>query len=137
MNNVFTVQNSMSVSLWRGRVPVPIKDIAHIVGLNFVATCSQVLNILSFLKNSSNSQTGNKIDCCVTLLESVLDDEGDGPLTSKLQFISEQLRLLQKGPQQRRYSLTFLATAVLWENTSPNLYRQMAQEDLITLPSPK
>jgi hypothetical protein len=138
MNSVFaSIQDLMNISLWRGGVPIPIQDIGHIVGLNFVATCSQVLNILSFLKNSTDSQTGNKVDYCVNLLESVLEDEGDGLLTPKLQFILEQLRLLQKSPQQRRYSLKFLATCVLWENTSPNLYRQLAQEDLITLPSPK
>jgi hypothetical protein len=133
------IQSSMNISVWRGGVPVPNKAIAHIVGLNFDATCSQILNILSFLKNSTDSRTGNKVDYCVSLLESILDDdeEGDGPLTSKLQFIAEQLRLLQKVPQQRRYSLKFFATCVLWENSSPNLYRQMTQEDLITLPSSK
>jgi hypothetical protein len=139
MNAMYPIQDSLSISLWRGTVPVPIKDYAHIVGINEVASCYQVLNILSFLKNSSVSQGRNKLDFCASLLEDILeDDEKEAGLNnSKLQFILEQIRLLQKSRQQRRYSLKFLATCVLWENTSPNLYRQMAAEDLITLPSAK
>jgi hypothetical protein len=79
----------------------------------------------------------DKLNFCISLIEDVLEDEEDGPLIVKLQFIAEQIRLLRRRPYQRRYSPKFLATCVLWENTSPNLYRQMAEEDLITLPSHK
>jgi hypothetical protein len=133
--HVRLIKDSLSLSLWQGKEQIPIKDVAHIVGVNMVATCSQVLNILSFLKNFAGSQTANKLDLCSSLIEDVLEDEEDGPLIAKLQFIAEQIRLLRKRPYQRRYSPKFLATCVLWENTSPNLYRQMAEEDLITLPS--
>jgi hypothetical protein len=93
----------MSISLWREKTPVPIRGIAHIVGINEVATCSQVLNIVSFLKNSTENQVTNKLDFCASLIESVLQEE-EGLLSLKLHFIMEQIRLLQMRVPQRRYS---------------------------------
>jgi hypothetical protein len=128
----------MSIFLWRDNTPVPIKEFAHIVGINTVATCAQVLNILSFLKNSMDSQSRNKLEHCISLIESVLEEEEtESARDVKLQFVAEQLRLLQSGTYQRRYSLKFLASCVLWENTSPNLYRQLVEDGLMTLPNAK
>lgn len=137
-SNLGFFQSSMAVFLWREGTPVPVRDIAHIVGINLVSTCAQVLNILSFLKNSLDSQTNNKLDHCISLIESALEDQEEGSKISvKLHFIAEQICLLRTGTHQRRYSLKFLASCVLWENTSPNLYRQLVEEDLMTLPSAK
>jgi hypothetical protein len=129
----------MSIFLWREGTPVPIKDFAHIIGINTVATCAQVLNILSFLKNSKESQSRNKLQHCISLIESVLEEEEESESAHdvKLQFVAEQLQLLQSRTYQRRYSLKFLATCVLWENTSPNLYRQLVEDGLMTLPNAK
>ncbi|QQP37067.1 Uncharacterized protein FKW44_022373 [Caligus rogercresseyi] len=47
----------------------------------------------------------------------------------------EQLKLLKKKENARRYSPTLLAVACLWENTSPSLYRMILHDGFLTLPS--
>jgi hypothetical protein len=110
--------------------------VAHITGLPQIGKCSDVLNILAFLKTSAEERvsTSNVIEFCVTLLEEAAHDADDS-LARKLSFISEQLSLATKGVYQRRYSSLLLANAVLWDNTSPALYRQLVAEDILCLPS--
>ena len=146
----------MSFSLWQGNVRLPFQDVSHLVAFEKVSTCSEVLNILSVLKNRCEGglSVANAIDFCIDLLEScikidvedeALEDEAldNGKINKeelnkvKLQFVVEQLSLLSKRVHQRRYSPKFLATCALWENTSPNLYRQMVEEGIISLPSSK
>ena len=52
-------------------------------------------------------------------------------------FITEQLKLSTVSKKGRRYSPNILASAALWENTSPALYRQIQEEGVLTLPSQK
>eukprot|EP00096_Caligus_rogercresseyi_P012155 TRINITY_DN500_c0_g2_i14.p1 TRINITY_DN500_c0_g2~~TRINITY_DN500_c0_g2_i14.p1 ORF type:complete len:195 (-),score=12.92 TRINITY_DN500_c0_g2_i14:280-864(-) len=47
----------------------------------------------------------------------------------------EQLNLLSRKENARRYSPTLLAVACLWENTSPSLYRMILRDGFLTLPS--
>jgi hypothetical protein len=120
-------------------IRVPLEQVAHITGLcATVDSCSQVLNVLSFLKVYSESRLpGNDtIRHCVLLLDTIIP-EAEEELRRKLAFIREQLDLATRVRRQRCYSALLLATAVMWDNVSPSLYRQMVSEDVITLPGEK
>ena len=51
----------------------------------------------------------------------------------KMGFLCEQLQLLEKKPTRRRYSPDLLAFACMWDNVSPDLYRQIQSADILTL----
>jgi hypothetical protein len=73
------------------------------------------------------------IEFVSALLQSLLPDL-DEEMQKKMSFLLEQLELLQKTPKQRRYTSFLLATAMMWQMTSPALYNQLLGEHIITLP---
>ena len=52
----------------------------------------------------------------------------------KVGFLAEQLSLAIKKPNGRRYSPDILAQCALWDMTSPALYKQLSNGQLLTLP---
>jgi hypothetical protein len=132
------VAEDLTVTLFSRGIKLQLEKIAHITGLGTVNKCSQVLNILSFLKAFSESTPprDDTLRHCITLLESIMPTVDDD-LERKLCFIAEQLGLATKSPHQRRYSAILLATAVMWDNVSPALYRQMTAEDILSLQGEK
>jgi hypothetical protein len=129
----------LEMTMFSRGIRVPLEQVAHITGLcATVDSCSQVLNVLSFLKVYSESRLpGNDtIRHCVLLLDTIIP-EAEEELRRKLAFIREQLDLATRVRRQRCYSALLLATAVMWDNVSPSLYRQMVSEDVITLPGEK
>ena len=61
--------------------------------------------------------------------------ELDEEKSIKVSFLKEQLVLSIVSKHGRRYSPNLLAYAALWENTSPALYKQILEEDILALPS--
>ena len=59
----------------------------------------------------------------------------DERISGKLLLLVEQLRLASISPYGRRYSLSLLAYALIWENSSPSLYKQMLKQYVLSLPS--
>ena len=55
--------------------------------------------------------------------------------TAKLNFLTEQLRLLKGNNQSNRFSTSFLWAAITWQKTSPALYKLLREDGLMTLPS--
>jgi hypothetical protein len=132
------ITENMEVMLYSHGVQMSLNSIAHITGLGSINKCSQVLNILSFLKAFSESSppATDTLKQCITLVKTLIPHADDN-LARKLMFIAEQLNLATKGPKNRRYSSLLLATTVLWDNVSPALYHQIVAEDLLTLPGEK
>jgi hypothetical protein len=132
------ISENMTVSMFSRGVKVQLAQIAHISGLGRICKCSQVLNILSFLKAFSESALprDDTIRHCILLLE-LLMLTADEDFKRKLCFIAEQLDLATKSRHQRRYSALLLATAVMWDNVSPALYHQIVAEELLSLPGEK
>jgi hypothetical protein len=132
------ITEGMTVSMFSHGVKVQLDQIAHISGLGTINRCSQVLNILSFLKAISEATLpqDDTLQHCILLLESLLPTV-DEDCKRKLCFISEQLNLATKTRHQRRYSALLLATAVMWDNVSPALYNQIVADDLMSLPGEK
>jgi hypothetical protein len=109
---------ALEITMFCRSIKVPLEKIAHLNGLQMtVDSCSQVLNILSFLKVYSQSRLpeNDTIQYCVFLLDSIIP-EADDNLRKKLLFIREQLDLATRVRRQRRYSALLLATTVMWDN---------------------
>ena len=68
------------------------------------------------------------------VIEKLKDSKFDG--NKKVSFLIEQLSLILKTPTGRQYSPSLLAVAALWQRMSPALYRQIYQDNFLTLPSP-
>jgi len=72
------------------------------------------------------------IEYCISIIEDI-SSRAELEKEKKIKFICEQLQLLNdKIP---RYSSFLLANSVLWENTSPALYKQILRKNIISLPS--
>ena len=52
----------------------------------------------------------------------------------KVAFLTEQLALLFTSPATRQFSPFMLSLAASWEQQSPTMYRQMLEDDILTLP---
>ena len=68
------------------------------------------------------------------VIEKLKDSKFDG--NKKVGFLIEQLSLMLKTPTGRRYSPSLLAVASLRQRGSPALYKQIYQDNFLTLPSP-
>ena len=68
-------------------------------------------------------------------LHSDSDSDVSEEQTHRPNFFIEQIRLLFKKTKGRRYSPGLLAMAMMWQMTSPALYRQMLEEKTLCLPS--
>ena len=55
----------------------------------------------------------------------------------KIKFLCEQLLLVVKTSNGRRYSQDVLALACMWQNVSPALYKQIQADAVLTLPNYK
>ena len=55
----------------------------------------------------------------------------------KLGFLKEQLFLLSKPIQGRRYSPSLLGLSIMWNQSSACLYKQILADGVLTLPSMK
>ncbi|TRY63421.1 hypothetical protein TCAL_15189 [Tigriopus californicus] len=53
----------------------------------------------------------------------------------KVNFCLEQIHLAGKSNSGRRYSTDLLVCAAMWRANSPSFYRQIIQENILTLPS--
>jgi len=131
--------SDLTFSMFRHGCEVPSKRISHLsdFGSQF-STCSQVLNSLAYLKAYSEESldlaVSDTLTKCLSLLR-LASEEAEDEKRPKLQFIHEQLSHFGCPKYGRRYSAQLLATAVMWENVSPTLYRQILAEDLLALPS--
>lgn len=128
------IKDDMNFKMWIRDREVPFDDIIHLAPMRQIETCAQLLNILAFLKSSDmpNGVCKPPINQCISLLEKVESEAGDADIT-KVPFLREQLQLTTQ--VQKRYSPELLATAAIWQMTSPSLYKTILQEGLLSLPS--
>lgn len=94
---------------------------------------SDFLNLLAFL---NSDVTMCPIRYAVSLLEDYLQNmEEDEINARKLSFITEQLSLILKKPQNRRYSKNMILTAIILQSHSTACYESLLKADILTLPS--
>ena len=131
----------LKVSMWSNEVKVPQYKIKDLCKNEKVVLSSNVLEILVRLKNMSEERKKvatpkDTIEYCSKLLTEIIPelDESTG---RKILFVKEQLSLSIVVPHARRYSPDLLTCCVLWENTSPALFKLIHNEGVLTTPHPK
>lgn len=133
------VTQDCSVIMKRRNVIVPNTVVAHLVPDQKIRLCSQLLNLLSTVKSFSED-FGVHPQALTSLVDHFKEKASqlilDESKARKLNFLLDQLALTaSSNKKQRRYSADLLACCALWQTTSPALYRQMLNEDILCLPS--
>ena len=102
------------------------------------STTSQVLNVLARLKTLF-VDTASRLQFAAQGLDDICDDLSSDDVSTRplLTFAAEQLRLVTKQSNGRRYSSNLLGNAVVWERSSPKLYDQLQRSALFCLPTSK
>ena len=96
-------------------------------------TCSKLNDILKHLENTDTIELSDA-DLIDAVIEKLRDARFDGNI--KVCFITEQLDMICKKPNARRYSPSMLAMAALLHGISSACYKQMYNDGFLTLPSP-
>ncbi len=133
-----TVFDSLEFRLVCGDLILSPSKVNHITKKNILERNSDIYNILAFLNSYSKEKANSKdtIENCISKLKNCLEEtENDVPLSNKLSFIIEQLELANCSKHTRRYSTSFVWSAISWMKSSPALYRQLISEGMMTLPS--
>ena len=129
---------TLKYEIWLWGETVDIKSITGekmATVINSFRWIEKVLNILDQRK-IPEVDNENKMKKIIDELLNLGEQIG-GTVTRKLAFICEQLSLLLKHRNGRRYSKEFLAVACMWQTISPALYKQMLADDIFTLPNNK
>jgi hypothetical protein len=118
---------------------LPSSAVSHLVTTGKISDTGTLANMLAFVKAQSEKVPEQRfqIDALVDSLTAAIEEDStlDERTTGKLLFLIEQLRLATISPYTRRYSPSLLAFALMWENSSPSLYKQMLKENVLSLPS--
>ena len=135
------ISDNLQLSMWCNEVKVPFSKVSDLCSNKKIVLFSGVLNILTRLKNMSEGSekiicTKDTVQFCCELLTEVLP-ELDEEMVKKISFVKEQLKLSITPKMGRRYSGELLATCVLWDCTSPALFKQIHFEGALTTPTPK
>ena len=108
---------------------------SHISGIKECETntCTSLNTIFSYLESIPKRQVSDDefVDEIIHKLEYSSFSEN-----KKVGFLIEQLILLLKKPNARRYSPSMLAMTVLIQRISPACYKQLYNDGFLTLPSP-
>ena len=133
-----TVESDLQVMIFARGLTVPMKKISHIVKNGKVERISDITNICAFLNSYADvcPPAADVIESCIAKLEAVIQENNTEEVnTAKLNFLTEQLRLLKGSNQSNRFSTSFLWAAITWQKTSPALYKLLREDGLMTLPS--
>ena len=132
----FDIFDDLTFKLWHEDVTLDARNYLHIVETNKLSYFSQIERFLELLPNLNCPaiSINEEINNCVQKLDNLAKNV-DESIHPKLQFIIEQLKLAFMHIKHHRYSVDLLSMCVLWENTSSNLYKQIRNEGMLTIPS--
>ena len=134
-----SIQNDLQFSMFSHGVSIPLSKVSYITPNGRIERYSDISNLMAFLKNYSEMppESLDLIDHCVKLLRKLIQEspDTDETLVKKVSFILEQLTLAKQNPNSRRYSTSFLWSAIIWMKTSPALYKLISDDGFLTLPS--
>ncbi|TRY68315.1 hypothetical protein TCAL_06743, partial [Tigriopus californicus] len=128
--------NMQSVMVVRNR-RVSVELVRHIAR-DTLSSITEIVNILSFLKAKHQDFNSGclSLDLIVSdFMESISQLEMSEIQSRKVNFCLEQIHLAGKSNSGGRYSTDLLVCAAMWRANSPSLYRQIIQENILTLPS--
>jgi hypothetical protein len=130
------INEDLSFIATRGDEVVPFYSFTDLKNPRF-ETCSQVVNSLASLSAEyADVRTHSAfIDKALTAMEACANLELSDDEEMKLHFLIEQMRLLNVPKTSRRYSPSLIATSFSWNAYGPALYKQIRNDNLLTLPS--
>ena len=132
-----TIFKSLNFKLVKGGIFLPASKVKHICK-NIINRFSEIVNILAYLRADASleNEKCDKVHHCIHLLDSLMEQEEESSsVFKKLNFIRTQLSLVYINSSSRRYSPSFVWTAISWMKSSPALYRLLQSDGLLTLPS--
>ena len=133
-----TVFKSLNFDLVKSGIFLPSNKVKHICNKNLIERLSDPVNIIAYLRSdaSQEDEKFHKIHHCIRLLDSLLEqEEPSSAAFKKLNFFTSQLSLVFVSIGSRRYSPSFIWTAISWMKLSPALYHLLQSEGFLTLPS--
>ena len=130
-----TIFSDLSFAMFAYEMKIKKSSIAHITSKPQFETCSEILNTVAFLKNKDVFTTVEYVSSAIAALEKSISSTEDNALQQRLEFTIEQLRLSMKTKSGRRFSSSLLAMSALWLQTSPALYRQISDENVLVIPA--
>ena len=115
-----------------------LSKVAHINNKKKLNSLAELYNIIIFAKNYDIQQDASThLAQCINEFQSLVSTFPPAR-QPQIEFLIEQLQLsLVENKKQRRYSVSLLSLAVLWENCSPALYSQILSDEVLCLPSRK
>ena len=132
-----TISENLEFEVFCSGIKLDPSLVAHICKQK-ITSFGELFNIITFAKNYDVEHDSiAKLKSSVDDLESCIPSL---PLEKQhhFEFLVEQLQLATlKDKRQRRYSVSLLSMAVLWENCSPALYSQLLSDGVLCLPSRK
>ncbi|QQP35180.1 Putative LOC101234561, partial [Caligus rogercresseyi] len=138
---IFAIEifNDLTFQVWIGRKVLSRRSFSHIIKDDRLSSSGQLINLIAYARNNQKiikTENDPFEECYQVLAQTIYQCEDCSEDTKKkVAFIMEQLNLLSRKENARRYSPTLLAVACLWENTSPSLYRMILRDGFLTLPS--
>lgn len=94
---------------------------------------NEVVNVLARLK-SLTPDINDHLETAVHILDSLLEEEVEENIRLVATFTKEQLSLVSKQVNNRRYSSFLLSNAVVWDRTSPKMYEMLQNSNMFCLP---
>ena len=134
------VCDNLTVSAFASSARIPQSSYQHFLNQKQIKSFSGLSNLLAYSKSLADKSTYHDtifIDLAIASLKDYIEarnNHGDVILhLALLLFIIEELQLLFKPKEGRRYSTTMITTAFLWQLTSSSLYKKL--KDIFILPS--
>lgn len=134
-----TVSNDLSVAAYSQSLSISQNHFAHLLKNGCVKSGTDLTNIITHCKtlcDDDNTNTQFNLELAILSLQQYLSNENDvrdQSNTDLINFLIEQLQLMQLPKQARRYTTASITTAFMWQLTSCSLYKKL--RELFILPS--
>ncbi len=130
------IRNDLSYQAFLNEKPFSKDNFSHIIS-NTITNVTQVLNAIAVMKNAiddKNLDSKSLLSLIKLFKDYISESEMDEAIEKKLLFLLEQMHLAIF-PSNKRYSPALLAMASMWLSSSSSLYKQIIDEDILSLPS--
>ena len=141
MSYGLTIYPDLTFGLFLRGCPLPTSSVYYICPEEKIKNASDVANIASYLKNEHEKATVSnllRLEKFVTSIEEAthcLDEDVDETVLKRWQFLIEQMKLSFIKKKALRYSPELLSLALTWSLCSPNLYKRIQEENILSLPT--
>ena len=135
-----TVSKDLEVNVYHLQNTVPQFLYSHILESRKVKLQSQIINLLAFAKNLETNKTVMEDifkSSFMQLVNKELEISENNSLCRFLKFMLEQVNLLFKSQNNRRYSIELLMFAYVIHAISPCACERLLEEDILVLLSVK